>query len=290
MAVRPSPAPLITAAVVGGLLLVTGVVLLLMPADDDVLGLGAPTEQAPTGEPTPGPTTEPTAEPTDQPAEDGAIAGVIPDDPSVAPGQPVSSQLPGLIDDRPMACGAGEPANVGEVKPRYPGGPLGVLEQGVDYAAVVQTSCGTVTIDLLQDDAPQTVNSFVFLADQGFFDGIEIFRNATSIGALQTGGGDNTNTWQIGYRLPDELDGAITEGYPVGSVAMANAGPDTGGSQFFVVYDETFEQAFQANRAYTVFGQVVEGLDVWQQIGAIGVDGERPIERTYIESVTIRRQ
>ena len=120
-----------------------------------------------------------------------------------------------------------------------------MLGEGVDYRAVIETTCGTVVLDLREDAAPVTVNSFVFLAQEGFFDALEIFRNATSIGALQTGSGTNAASWQIGYRLPDELTLAQTEGYPAGSVAMANAGPNSAGSQFFFVYNDSFDAAFQ---------------------------------------------
>lgn len=176
------------------------------------------------------------------------------------------------------------PASAGEEKPTF-SEPEQVLEDGADYRAVITTSCGEVVVDLDEEGAPETVNSFVFLAQQGFFDGLEIFRNATSISALQTGAGDNSNTWGIGYTLPDELESAEEEGYPPGSVAMANSGPDTGGSQFFFVYGD-----FGLDPSFTKFGQTVEGLDVLQSIGAIEVDGETPLETVYMESVTIETE
>ena len=227
---------------------------------------------------------------SEAPSEDAEPATMVPDDPEVEAGEAVDSGLEPVIDDRPVACDADEPAYVADTRPQFPGGPADVLEEGVDYVAVVETSCGTVTLDLLEDDAPETVNSFVFLAQQGFFDGLEIFRNATSIGALQTGGGDQSNTWSIGYSLPDELGLAESDGYPVGSVAMANAGPNTGGSQFFFVYNELFDTAFDQQRAYSVFGQVTEGLDILEEIGAIAAEGETPSERVYMETVTIQEQ
>lgn len=176
------------------------------------------------------------------------------------------------------------PASAGEEKPTF-SEPEQVLEDGVDYRAVITTSCGEVVVDLDEEGAPETVNSFVFLAQQGFFDGLEIFRNATSISALQTGSGDNSNTWDIGYTLPDELESAEEEGYPPGSVAMANSGPDSGGSQFFFVYGD-----FGLDPTFTKFGQTVEGLDVLRSIGAIEVDGETPLETVYMESVTIETE
>lgn len=176
------------------------------------------------------------------------------------------------------------PPTAGETKPTFDE-PEQVLEEGMDYRAVIATSCGDVVIDLDEERAPEAVNSFVFLAQQGFFDGLEIFRNATSISALQTGAGDNDARWQIGYSLPDELESAEEEGYPPGSVAMANSGQDTSGSQFFFVYGD-----FGLEPTYTKFAQTVEGLDVLRSIGAIEVDGETPQETVYMESVTIETE
>jgi peptidyl-prolyl cis-trans isomerase B (cyclophilin B) len=189
-------------------------------------------------------------------------------------------------DERPVACGAEAPPLADIDKPAFLDGPGQVIEAGNDYRAVIETSCGTVVIDLDQERAPDTVNSFVFLAQQGFFDGLEIFRNAPGIGALQTGAGTNEATWDVGYTLTDELEAAEVDGYPPGAVAMANRGPDTSGSQFFFVYNENFTLP----PTYTRFGLVVEGLDVLEQIGAIptgGPAGETPEERVFMNSVTI---
>lgn len=272
-----------TGIVVGVIILIGAVIVALSTGDDEV-DLAALQSEA-----------EASASEALAAGDEGSEepAAVAPDDPEAQPGEPVDSGQEPVIDDRPVACGAEEPANAGETRPQYPGGPAEVLEEGVDYVATVETSCGTVTFDLLEDEAPETVNSFVFLAEEGFFDGLEIFRNATSIGALQTGGGNQTNSWQIGYNLPDELGRAQTEGYPVGSVAMANAGPNTGGSQFFFIYDEGFQTGVEAGElqpAYAVFGEVLDGLDVLQQIGEIEVEGETPTERVYMEDVTIEER
>jgi peptidyl-prolyl cis-trans isomerase B (cyclophilin B) len=199
-------------------------------------------------------------------------------------------------DDRPVACEAEAPANADEPKPTFDE-PEQVLEDGTDYGAVITTSCGRIRVDLLEEESPETVNSFVFLAQQGFFDGLEIFRNATSIGALQTGSGTNDASWDVGYTIADELGKAEEDGYPVGALAMANAGPDTAGSQFFFVYNDSFDTAFADNRAYAVFGLANErGQRVLDRIGSIAVEApddpaspgaERPTEITYIESVEI---
>lgn len=176
------------------------------------------------------------------------------------------------------------PDGAGEDKPTFDA-PGQVLEEGVDYQAVIETSCGQVVIDLDEERAPETVNSFVFLAEQGFYDGVEIFRHAPSISALQTGAGDNTAGWDVGYTVPDELEAAEEEGYPAGAVAMANRGPDTSGSQFFFVYADS-----PLPPDYTKFGDTVEGLDVLRSIGAIETEGEEMAEQVFMESVTITTQ
>lgn len=174
------------------------------------------------------------------------------------------------------------PAGADAEKPTFEMAPADVLQEGTDYRAVVETSCGTVVVDLLEDGAPQAVGNFVFLAREGFYDGLRIFRNAPSIFALQTGAGGDEASWQIGYTFEDELSVAEEEGYTPGSVAMANSGPDTNGSQFFFVYGPS-----PLPPDYTKFGQVVEGLDVLESIGAIPVEGETPTREVYMESVSI---
>lgn len=197
-------------------------------------------------------------------------------------------------DDRPVACGAQTPEGADAERDRYEQ-PEQVLEEGVDYAAVITTSCGPVRVDLYEERSPETVNNFVFLAQEGFFDGLQIFRNATTIGALQTGAGNNAASWEIGYTLTDELEVAEEDGYPVGTLAMANGGPDTAGSQFFFVYNDLFDEAFAENRTYAVFGRAnAKGREVLAEIGDLPIDApdspsgsERPSEITYIESVEI---
>ena len=189
------------------------------------------------------------------------------------------------LADRKVACGATAPEGADQPKSVFEKAD-DVLEDGVDYQAAIETSCGRIVLDLAEVRAPETVNSFVFLAQQGFFDGLQIFRNATSIGALQTGSGTNENTWQLGYTIPDELEIAEQDGYPAGAVAMANSGPDTGGSQFFFVYNDTFT----LDPSYTRFATVIEGLDVLERIGripTIGAQGESPSELVYLNSVEI---
>lgn len=196
-----------------------------------------------------------------------------------------ASEEAAQIADRDVACGAAVPDTAGADRQTYEQAE-DVLADGVDYRAVIETSCGRVVLDLDEQRAPETVNSFVFLARDGFYDGLEIFRNATTIGALQTGSGSNDATWDIGFALPDELEAAQSDGYGPGAVAMANSGPDSAGSQFFFVYNDNF----QLEPTFARFATVTEGLDVLQRIGAIegiGPQGETPSELVYMQRVMI---
>jgi len=182
------------------------------------------------------------------------------------------------------------PAPAGD-KPTFDA-PEQVLDDGENYRAVIETTCGQMVFQLLEDDAPQTVNSFVFLAEQGFYDGTPLFRNSKGIGILQGGSGNGTNNFDLGYELPDEFGRAQAEGgYGPGALALAKtAAPDTGGSQFFLVYDQS-----SLPPEYTLFGQLVEGLDVLRSIGAIpnvapdDPSNEEPSTPVVVESITIER-
>lgn len=213
------------------------------------------------------------------------VTEVVPDDPQIPAGEPKAFSEPAKVASTPIACNGTQPENAAAVRNTYPGGPGQVLGD-TDWVAEIHTSCGTIVMDLLEKEAPKTVNSFVFLSQQTFFDGLEIFRNATTIGALQTGSGTNEASWKIGYSLPDELSVA-QQGYQPGDVAMANAGPNTGGSQFFFVYNDKF----QLPPAYATFGRVISGMDVLSLIGSVpaaGDEGETPQERVYMTNIVVR--
>jgi len=189
-----------------------------------------------------------------------------------------------------VACGGTEPKAATEPKPQFTA-PKQVVKPGKTYTAEVQTSCGTIVIELLADQAPQTVNSFVFLAQEGYFDGQRFHRLDTSIDVIQGGDPTGTATGGPGYSIPDELTG--NESYGPGTLAMANAGPDTGGSQFFLITGDAGHN-LDANPAYTIFGMVTEGLDVAKQIQQLpiqdpsaGISGQQPTQSVYIEKVTI---
>ena len=150
------------------------------------------------------------------------------------------------------------------------------------------TNCGDIVIDLLPSDAPATVASFDFLANEGFFDATACHRLTTSgIFVLQCGDPAGNGTGGPGYQIPDEnLPGEGAANYPAGTVAMANAGPGTGGSQFFLVYEDTTLPS-----GYTIFGQITEGLDVIRAVAEAGVaDGGAdglPAQPIVIESATV---
>jgi cyclophilin family peptidyl-prolyl cis-trans isomerase len=190
-----------------------------------------------------------------------------------------------------VACGGTEPKGAVKPKPQF-ASPAQVLEEGTSYEAVFLTSCGEIVIELLAEEAPETVNSFVFLAQQGYFNGQRFHRLDTSIDVIQ--GGDPTGTGQgsPGYTIPDELTGQ--ESYGPGVLAMANGGPDSGGSQFFIVTGED-GHLLDDQAAWTIFGNVIEGLDVAQTIQeleiqdpAAGLSGQQPAQAVYIESIKIR--
>jgi cyclophilin family peptidyl-prolyl cis-trans isomerase len=149
------------------------------------------------------------------------------------------------------------------------------------YSAEMVTSKGTMRIALDPVAAPVTVNSFVFLARYHYFDGI-VFHRIIPGFVLQ--GGDPTGTGRggPGYRFADELPKPGR--YEIGSLAMANAGPDTNGSQFFVI---SGPQGVSLPPQYSLFGKVVSGLDVVAAIDAVGSRSGTPKEKVTIESVTI---
>ena len=130
------------------------------------------------------------------------------------------------------------------------------------YKAHMETDKGTMVIELFADKTPMTVNNFVFLAREGFYDGV-IFHRVIDNFMVQ--GGDPTGTGRggPGYKFGDEFDSSLKHDKQ-GILAMANAGPGTNGSQFFITHGPTPH----LNGKHTVFGQVVEGLDVLMSIPA----------------------
>jgi cyclophilin family peptidyl-prolyl cis-trans isomerase len=143
------------------------------------------------------------------------------------------------------------------------------------------TSKGTLEIVLDALGAPVTVNSFVYLARWHYYDGV-VFHRVIPGFVLQGGDPTGTGTGGPGYRFNDELPKPGR--YELGSLAMANSGPHTNGSQFFVI---SGPDGMRLPPLYALFGKVVKGLDVVETIDALGTKSGSPRERVVIESVTI---
>lgn len=149
------------------------------------------------------------------------------------------------------------------------------------YTATMTTSKGILVIELDPAAAPRTVNSFVFLARQNFYDGV-VFHRIIPGFVLQGGDPEGTGRGGPGYRFADELPKSGR--YQVGSLAMANAGPDTNGSQFFII---SGPNGVALPPQYSLFGAMVSGHEVVTALDAVGTQSGAPSERVAIESVTI---
>jgi cyclophilin family peptidyl-prolyl cis-trans isomerase len=149
------------------------------------------------------------------------------------------------------------------------------------YTAEVVTTKGTMSFSLDALAAPRTVNNFVFLARFHYFEGIFFHRVIPGF-VIQGGDPEGTGAGGPGYRFEDELPKAGR--YEVGSLAMANAGPNTNGSQFFVI---SGPDGVRLPPQYSLFGQLVSGRDVLASINGVGTSSGKPQERVVIESVTV---
>ncbi|MGH9153184.1 MAG: peptidylprolyl isomerase [Acidimicrobiales bacterium] len=165
---------------------------------------------------------------------------------------------------------------------RFDGPPPMCIDPAKRYTAEMATTKGTMVIALDPVAAPKTVNNFVVLARYHYFDGIHFHRVIPGF-VLQGGDPDGTGRGGPGYRFADELPKPGR--YEVGSLAMANAGPDTNGSQFFVISGPS---GVALPPQYSLFGTVVKGLDVVAAIDAVGSPGAgTPKEKVVIASVTV---
>src|SRR3954451_13117382 len=138
---------------------------------------------------------------------------------------------------------------------QYAAPPEMAIDTAHKYTATIETSAGTMTAELFTTDAPNTVNNFVFLAREGFYDGV-IFHRVVPGFVIQGGDPTGTGTGGPGYRFPAE---PVQGKYEVGSVAMANAGPNTNGSQFFICDGA---QCTTLPPRYNLFGKVTAGIEV----------------------------
>jgi cyclophilin family peptidyl-prolyl cis-trans isomerase len=154
------------------------------------------------------------------------------------------------------------------------------LDLSKSYSATLDTNHGEIVIEFDAERSPNTVNNFVFLAREGFYDGV-VFHRVIENFMIQ--GGDPTGTGRggPGYRFRDELEGDGK--YRRGTVAMANAGPNTNGSQFFICHTDV-----GLPHSYTIFGQVTSGMEAVDSIATTKTDSsDRPRDEAVINKVTI---
>jgi peptidylprolyl isomerase len=164
----------------------------------------------------------------------------------------------------------------------FDGPPPMCIDSNKRYTAEMATSKGTIVIALDPIAAPVTVNNFVFLARYHYYEGI-VFHRVIPGFVLQGGDPSGTGRGGPGYQFADELPKPGR--YELGSLAMANAGPNTNGSQFFVISGPS---GVRLPPQYSLFGKVIDGLDVVAAIDALGTQSGKPKELVTIGSVTIK--
>ena len=153
------------------------------------------------------------------------------------------------------------------------------------YTAVIKTSMGDMSIEFFTEDAPMTVNNFINLSRDGYYDDV-IFHRVISGFMIQGGDPSGTGHGEMGkypgYKFEDELNNQRS--YDKGILAMANAGPDTNGSQFFIMH-VNYPLPYQ----YTIFGFVTDGLEVIDKIASVETgDGDKPVNDVVIETVEVK--
>jgi cyclophilin family peptidyl-prolyl cis-trans isomerase len=162
------------------------------------------------------------------------------------------------------------------------------------HTVTIKTNYGEIKFTTYDADAPKAVNNFITLANKNFYDGVIFHR---IIGSFMIQGGDPTGTGRggPGYAFEDELNlytDSYKAGYKKGVVAMANAGPNTNGSQFFIMLDDYQSDSMDIPKYlpkdYTIFGKVVSGQDIVDEIGRVATDvNNRPIKPVVMEKVTV---
>ncbi|MCJ8011782.1 peptidylprolyl isomerase [Paenibacillus sp. KQZ6P-2] len=201
-----------------------------------------------------------------------------------------SAQQPSTQKEEPT-----QPATPKEEQPQnksWTSPPAMQIDTSKNYEAEVKTSKGSFTIQLFAKDAPKTVNNFVFLSKEGFYDNVTFHRIIESF-MIQTGDPTGTGAGGPGYSFEDEK---TSYKYEPGIVAMANAGPNTNGSQFFICTGADSE-GLNSQPNYTIFGKVTDGMDVVKKIAATPVEpnpdtGEpsKPTEKVTIDSIKINEK
>ncbi len=169
---------------------------------------------------------------------------------------------------------------------QWPNPPPMTIDQKKEYLATIKTNFGDIVVQLFPKDAPLAVNNFVFLARQGFYDGVKFHRVVNDF-VIQGGDPTGTGAGGPGYRFADEK---VTRNYIRGTLAMANAGPNTNGSQFFITLADL---SGQLPKNYTIFGLVNGGFNIVQKIGDVpvrtnsGGEVSLPTVDVHVNTITI---
>ncbi len=213
-------------------------------------------------------------EPTPEPATPTVPAGPpvirIADTPTPDPVSTPTPQVQELADGRTFKV--------------YSQAPLMTIDPEAAYQAQIRTNKGDLTLDLFASEAPKTVNNFVFLAQEGFYDGISFHRVIPNF-MIQSGDPTGTGRGGPGYKFQDEFLSSLVFDR-TGFLAMANAGADTNGSQFFI----TVVPTPQLNGKHTIFGEVLGGQEVADAISTVPTDRDRPIEPIIIQTIEITKR
>ena len=215
--------------------------------------------------------TQPTPEPPKPTIPEGPLATEVLNTPTPDPVSTPTPQVRQLADGRTYK--------------QYAVAPLMTIDPNATYLAHIRTNKGDITLELFASEAPKTVNNFVFLAREGFYNGVSFHRVMKEF-MIQTGDPKGNGSGGPGYRFADE---PVSRSYSKGIVAMANAGPNTNGSQFFIVHGSQISLP----PSYTIFGQVTGGLDTVDEIAdspvQAGAGGEvsSPLEPIIVDSIEI---
>ena len=166
------------------------------------------------------------------------------------------------------------------IMPQYNSAPPMTVDPAKKYTATIETNQGTMTAELFVEDAPMTVNNFVFLAGEGFYDGT-IFHRVIPGFMIQGGDPTGTGTGGPGYKFNNE---PVKRPYSKGTLAMANAGRNTNGSQFFIMHKD-----YPLPPDYTIFGKLTSGEEVLDKIATTKTGAQdRPKEEQKMIKVTVK--
>jgi len=159
------------------------------------------------------------------------------------------------------------------------------IDLNIKYTAVMKTNMGDISVEFFTNDAPMTVNNFINLSKDGYYNDV-IFHRVINGFMIQGGDPSGTGHGEMGkypgYKFDDELNNK--QPYEKGILAMANAGPNTNGSQFFIMHVD-YPLPYQ----YTIFGKVTDGLDIVDKIASVETaEGDRPVSDVVIESIEIK--